>query len=68
MGNVELCGGPTNMDTSQVVLLGHIKNSQTRALMAIMESCRINYNLQVVVIHQQKESANQHPNTQGNQG
>jgi len=43
MGNVELCGGPTQPDTNKLVLVGHIKNSQTRALISIMEAAKIKF-------------------------
>lgn len=41
MGNVELCGGPNAQDGKELHLVGHIKNSQTRALISVLEASKI---------------------------
>ena len=50
MGNVELCGGPAQGVSNDLIVLGHIKNSQTRALLSILDACKIKYTFQKVDI------------------
>ena len=41
MGNVEVCmGAPTTM-SDELEVFGHIKNSQTRAILSILSAARI---------------------------
>ena len=43
MGNAAMCGGPASPEVNRMRIIGHIKNSQTRALMAILDQCKIRY-------------------------
>ena len=44
MGNVEICGGPSDQEDPDIIYLeGHIRNSQTRAVTAILESAGLKY-------------------------
>ena len=43
MGNVELCGGPGAPEDHKLHLVGHMKNSQTRSLLCIIQACNIPY-------------------------
>ena len=64
MGNVELCGGPSSQDLVGICLVGHIKNSQTRGLMTILEASKIRYNLESIELPKTEKNVN----TQGLQG
>jgi len=64
MGNVELCAGTTSYNHGGIGLVGHIKNSQTRALMSILEASKIAYTLDSIEL---PKSEKRKP-TQGTQG
>ena len=51
MGN-QLCGAPTQGDIgdNQLRLVGHIKNSQTRGLMSILDAARIPYKFDSIIV------------------
>lgn len=66
MGNVELCGGPNAQDANELHLVGHIKNSQTRALISVLEASKIKYKLDIVSLPQ--PSTKKSNQTQGVQG
>jgi hypothetical protein len=65
MGNAEICGGiPVSHEVSKVKLIGHIKNSQTRGLMAVLEACKIKYIFEEIDVPKKKKP----DNNQGVQG
>lgn len=66
MGNVELCGGPTAQTSTEIVVLGHMKNAQTRALMSILDAAHIKYTFQVTEVPSPSKNVNN--NVQGTQG
>jgi len=45
-----------------MMLIGHLKNSQTRAIMSILDACRIKFEFSKADVKEQQT------NTQGNQG
>ena len=48
MGNLQICTGTQSEDKEKLYIYGTIKNSQTRALMSIMDSCSIVYILRPI--------------------
>lgn len=66
MGNVELCGSPDQKDLNSLRIVGHIKNSQTRSLMCILDACKVKYSFDSIIVP--KSQNNKNTNTQGVQG
>mgnify|MGYP000132409959 FL=1 len=66
MGNVELCGAPDQRDMGSLRIVGHIKNSQTRSLLSILDACKIKYTFDSIIVPKTQNQKN--TNTQGVQG
>lgn len=66
MGNVELCGPSNAQDGNELHVVGHIKNSQTRALCSVLDASKIKYKLDIVSLPQ--PSSTKSNQTQGVQG
>ena len=64
MGNMEICLAATNTVSDEVEVYGHIKNSQTRALLSILDAAKIPYRFNRVDMPRTQNP----PNLQGNQG
>ena len=43
MGNIEMCLQQQTPFSSELEVYGHIKNSQTRALLSILDAAKIQY-------------------------
>ena len=43
MGNIELCPGTPESENDDLIVIGHMKNSQTRALLSILAAANIKY-------------------------
>lgn len=56
MGNMEACLAPGQTVSDEVEVFGHIKNSQTRALLSILDAAKIPYRFNRVDMPRHKVS------------
>ena len=62
MGNLQICTAAQSEDKEKLYIYGTIINSQTRALMSIMDTCQISYTLRPINdIFKQNNNNNNNP-------